>query len=133
LTQGFGLRLRHFFISGLFYFLRLVLVALIYHSQNNVRNVITFCWSCGAVYDYLYHIICCFFDEFIKPSDFQRLCQFRLCRHTTINSVIIKLTVLLSAFVWTLIFLFKSLPDKNKNFRPSYFLIGLGCSIGAVS
>tara|TARA_R110002124_G_scaffold2672_1_gene16829 strand:+ start:11616 stop:12587 length:972 start_codon:yes stop_codon:yes gene_type:complete len=114
-------------IATLFYFwsmlfFALVIVALIYYSQNEIKNTIIPFIGVAAVIVLLlvYNILV--YDVYIRPSDFQRLASLDYTPYNSKESVI-KLTVLFTSFVWILIYFFRTLPDKNKKLRPSYFLI----------
>lgn len=114
-------------LATLFYFwsmlfFALVIVALIYHSQNDIKNTIIPFVGVATVaillvtYNILMH------DAYIRPSNFQRYASLD---YTTYNSgaSILKLTVLFTSFVWILIYFFRTLPDKNKKLRPANFII----------
>jgi hypothetical protein len=126
---GFWIAVATLFYFWAILFFALVLVALIYHSQNNIKNVIAPFVGVAALFIMLIAYNLLLFDEFIRNSNFQRYASLDFTPYN-IKGVILKLTVLLSAFVWTLIYLFKSLQDKNKKFRPSYFLLAWACVLG---
>lgn len=114
-------------VATLFYFwsilfFALVIVALIYHSQNDLKNTIIPFAGFATVIILLvtYNIIV--HDEFIRPSNFNRYASLDYTAYNSSESII-KLTVLFTSFIWILIYFFKSLPEKNKKLRPSYFLI----------
>ncbi|MFC0603395.1 DUF6427 family protein [Winogradskyella pulchriflava] len=103
-------------------FFALVIVALIYHSQNDIKNVIIPFVGVATFFALLlvYNII--LYDTYLKPSDFERYASLD---YTAYNSKenILRFTVLFTSFVWILVYFFRALPDKNKKLRPSYFLI----------
>ena len=114
-------------LATLFYFwsllfFALIIVALIYHSQNDIKNiVIPFLGLVTVVilliaYNILVH------DVYVRPSNFERYASLD---YTPYNSKenILKLTVLFSTFIWSIFYYFKILPEKNKKLRPSYFLV----------
>jgi hypothetical protein len=114
-------------IATLFYFwsmlfFALVIVALIYHSQNDIKNIIIPVIGIVTaivlllVYNILVH------DVYIGPSNFQRYASLDFTPYNSKESVI-KFTVLFTSLIWILIYFFRILPDKNKKLRPSYFLI----------
>lgn len=114
-------------LATLFYFwailfFALVIVALIYYSQNDVKNVIipfiglALVLVLLMVYNVLIH------DVFIRPSNFERYASLDYTPYNT-KASILKLTVLITTFVWILFSFFRILPDKNKKLKPSYFLI----------
>jgi len=114
-------------LATLFYFwsmlfFALVIVALIYYSQNDIKNVIIPFVGLVAMAVLLmtYNVI--FHDVFIRPSNFQRYASIDYTAYNSKQSVI-KLTVLFTSFVWILIYYFRTLADKNKKLRPSYLLI----------
>jgi hypothetical protein len=114
-------------IATLFYFwsilfFALVIVALIYYSQNDIKNIIIpFIGVVSVVVLLLvYNILV--YDVYIRPSNFQRYASLDYTAYNSKESII-KLTVLFTSLVWILIYFFRILPDKNKKLRPSYFLI----------
>jgi hypothetical protein len=114
-------------IATLFYFwsilfFALVIVALIYYSQNDIRNAIVPFVGVATVVILLlvYNIL--IYDVYIRPSNFQRYASLDYTVYNSKESII-KLTVLFTSLIWILIYFFRMLPDKNKKLRPSYFLI----------
>jgi hypothetical protein len=114
-------------LATLFYFwailfFALVIVALIYYSQNDVKNIIIPFVGLALVLLLLmtYNVI--MFDVFIRPTNFKRYASLD---YTSYNSKasILKLTVLFTLFIWILFSYFRILPDKNKKLKPSYFFI----------
>jgi hypothetical protein len=114
-------------IATLFYFwsilfFALVIVALIYYSQNDIKNIIIPFVGVVAVlvlllvYNILVH------DVYIRSSNFQRYASLDFTPYNTKESII-KFTVLFTSLVWILIYFFRTLPDKNKKLRPSYFIM----------
>ncbi|WP_400075826.1 DUF6427 family protein [Winogradskyella sp. R77965] len=119
---GFWIALAMLFYFWSVLFFALVIVALIYHSQNEIKNtIIPFIGIATVVVLFLiYNII--FHDAYIRSSDFQRYASLDFTAYNS-KATILKLTVLFTSLIWTLIYYFKTLPDKNKKLRPSYFLI----------
>ncbi|WP_179317144.1 DUF6427 family protein [Winogradskyella undariae] len=114
-------------LATLFYFWAilffvLVIVALIYYSQNDFKNVIVPFIGTATVLILLlvYNII--MYDVYFKPSDFERYISLDFTAYNS-KASILKLTVLFSTFVWTLFYYFRIIPDKNKKLKPSYFII----------
>jgi hypothetical protein len=114
-------------IATLFYFwsilfFALVIVALIYYSQNDIKNVIIPFVGVATVVVLLmtYNVI--INDVFIAESDFKRYASLDYTPYNS-KAMILKLTVLFTLFIWILISFFKVLPDKNKRLKPSYFII----------
>jgi len=114
-------------VAAMFYFwailfFALVIVALIYHSQNDFKNVIVPFAGIATVlillivYNILVH------DTYIRPEDFKRYASLDFTAYNSKESIL-KFTVLFTSFVWTLIYYFRTLPDKNKKLKPSYFII----------
>lgn len=108
-------------LATLFYFwsilfFALVIVALIYYSQNDFKNIIVPFVGAITVLIFLlvYNIIV--YDVFFKSSDFQRYASLDFTAYDT-KASILKLTILLSSFVWTLFYYFKIIPDKNKKLK----------------
>lgn len=120
-------------IATLFYFwsmlfFALVIVALIYYSQNDIKNTIIPFVSVAAVVVLLLIYNICVYDVYLRPSNFQRYASLDYTPYNSKESII-KLTVLFTSFIWILVSFFRILPDKNKNLKPSYFLIAWGSII----
>ncbi|EDP69559.1 hypothetical protein FBALC1_00355 [Flavobacteriales bacterium ALC-1] len=114
-------------LATLFYFwsilfFALVIVALIYYSQNDIKNVLIPLTGLATVMVLLiiYNII--IHDVFIRPTDFERYASVDFTSYNS-NESILKLTVLCALFIWILIYFFKTVSDKNKKLKPSYFII----------
>ena len=114
-------------LATLFYFwailfFAIIIVALIYYSQNDLKNIIIPFVGIATVAMFLsmYNII--LYDVFIRQSNFER---FASLDYTAYNSseYILKLTVLFTSFIWTVIYYFRSLSEKNKKNIPSFYLI----------
>ena len=118
---GFWLMLATLFYFWAILFFALVIVALIYHAQNDIKNAIIPFVGIATVFVLLlsYNIIV--HDSFIRPTNFQRFASLDYTAYNSKESVI-KLTVLFTSFIWILVYFFKTLPDKNKKRKPSYFL-----------
>ena len=109
-----------FFWSILFF--ALVIVALIYYSQNDFKNIIVpFTGIATALILLLmYNIVV--YDVYFRPSDFERYASLDFTAYNSKESIL-KFTVLFSSFVWTFIYYFRIIPDKNKKLKASYFII----------
>ncbi len=114
-------------IAALFYFwailfFALILVALIYYAQNDIKNVIIpFTGMATALILLMaYNIV--FYDVYFNPSDFERYASLDFTAYNSRESIL-KLTILFSLLVWALFYYFRMIPDKNKKLKPSYFLI----------
>ncbi|WP_225035902.1 DUF6427 family protein [Winogradskyella sp. SM1960] len=119
---GFWIVLASLFYFWAILFFALVIVALIYHSQNDFKNVIIPFIGVATVAILLvaYNIVV--YDEYIRPSNFKRYASLDFTAYDSKESIL-KLTILFTALIWTLIYFFKNIPDKNKKLKPSYFLI----------
>ena len=114
-------------VATLFYFwsilfFALVIVALIYYSQNDIKNTIIPFLGISAVIILLLGYNILVYDVYIRPSNFMRYASLDYTPYNSKESII-KFTVLFTSLVWILVYFFKTLPDKNKKLRPSYFLI----------
>lgn len=114
-------------LAALFYFwsilfFALVIVALIYYSQNDFKNIIIpFAGVATAIILLLmYNII--LHDVYFTPSDFERYANLDFTAYNSKGSIL-KFTVLFSLFIWTFVYYFRLIPDKNKKLKPSYFII----------
>jgi len=120
-------------LAALFYFwsilfFALVIVALIYHSQNDFKNVVIPFIGVATVFILLlvYNIIVN--DVYLKPSNFKRYASLDFTSYNSKDNIL-KFTVLFTSYIWTLVYFFKNLPDKNKKLKPSYFLIAWASTI----
>ncbi|WP_405574708.1 DUF6427 family protein [Winogradskyella sp. Asnod2-B02-A] len=109
-----------FFWSILFF--ALVIVALIYYSQNDFKNIIIpfIGVATAVVLLVMFNIIV--YDVYFRPSDFERYASLDFTAYNSKESIL-KFTVLFSSFVWSFIYYFRIIPDKNKKLKPSYFII----------
>ncbi|WP_299524237.1 DUF6427 family protein [Winogradskyella sp.] len=120
--SGFWIAIATFFYFWAILFFALVIVALIYHSKNDVKNtIIPFVGFVTAVllliaYNIIVH------DTYIRPTNFERYASLDFTAYNSVEQII-KFTILFTSFVWTLIYFFRILPDKNKKLRPSFFLV----------
>lgn len=119
---GFWIMMATLFYFWSILFFAVVIVALIYHSKNNLKNVIIPFVGVAAVVLLLiaYNIVV--YDTYVKPTNFSR---FASIDYSVYNSgeFILKFTVLFTSFVWVLIYFFRTIQDKNKKLKPSFFLI----------
>ncbi|WP_111683174.1 DUF6427 family protein [Winogradskyella tangerina] len=119
---GFWIMLATLFYFWAILFFALVIVALIYHSKNDIKNtIIPFVGLISVVlmlvaYNIIVH------DTYVTGTNFQRYASLDFTVYNSIDHILI-FTILFTAFIWTLIYFFRILPDKNKKLRPSFFLI----------
>lgn len=113
-------------LATLFYFWALlffaiIIVALIYYFQNDVKNIIIpfIGVATVAVLLFTYNVI--FYGVFITDSNITRFASLDFTPYNSAQSIM-KLTLLFTSLVWILVLYFKNLADKNKRLRPSYFL-----------
>ncbi|MBC2843842.1 DUF6427 family protein [Winogradskyella flava] len=119
---GFWIMLATLFYFWAILFFALVIVALIYHSQNDIKNTIIPFVGVATVIILLITFNIVAYDEYIKPSNFDRYASLDFTSYNS-KANILKFTVLFTSFIWILIYFFRMLPDKNKKLRPSYFLV----------
>ena len=119
---GFWIMLATLFYFWSILFFALVIVSLIYHSQNDIKNTIIPFIGVLTVIVLLMIYNIYFFDTYFKPSNFERYASLDFTSYNSKESIL-KFTILFTAYVWILIYFFRTLPDKNKKLRPSYFLV----------
>lgn len=119
---GFWIALASLIYFWAILFFAIVIVALIYYSQNNLKNILVpfMGLACLLLIFVTYNIVA--YDAFLTPTNFERYASLDFTPYNSKEGVI-KLTVLFTSFVWVLIYFFKNLRDKNKKLRPSYFLV----------
>ncbi|WP_339622678.1 DUF6427 family protein [uncultured Winogradskyella sp.] len=112
-------------------FFAILLVALIYHAQNDIKNIIVPFVGVLTVAILLlsYNII--YYDVFLRDSNFNLNASID---YTAYNSKenIARLTAIFVAFIWILIYFFKTISDKNKKLKPSYFLVAWSAIIAVL-
>lgn len=119
---GFWIMLATLFYFWSILFFALVIVALIYHTQNDIKNTIIPFIGVLTVIVLLVIYNIYFFDTYFKPSNFERYASLDYTSYNNKESIL-KITILFTAYLWILIYFFRTLPDKNKILRPSYFLV----------
>jgi len=119
---AFWIAMATLFYFWSFLFFALVIVALIYYSQNDVKNIIIPFVGVATVFILLmaYNVI--MHDVFFKSSNFERYASLDFTPYNSRESIV-KLTVLITVFVWILLAFFRILSDKNKKIKPAYFFI----------
>lgn len=119
---AFWIAMATLFYFWVFLFFALVIVALIYYSQNDVKNIIIPFVGVATVLILLivYNVI--MHDVFFRPSNFERYASLDYTPYNSKESIV-KLTVLCTVFIWILLAFFRILPDKNKKIKPAYFFI----------
>ncbi|MDC1229925.1 DUF6427 family protein [bacterium] len=112
-------------------FFAILLVALIYHAQNDIKNIIVPFVGVLTVAILLlsYNII--YYDVFLRDSNFNLNASID---YTAYNSKenIARLTAIFVAFIWILVYFFKTISDKNKKLKPSYFLVAWSAIIAVL-
>ena len=119
---GFWIVLASFFFFWSILFFALVIVALIYHSQNDFKNVIIPFTGIATALILLLIFNIVVYDEYFRAEDFERYASLDFSVYNS-KANILKFTVLFSSFVWIFISYFRIIPDKNKKIKPSYFLV----------
>ncbi|NRB83244.1 MAG: hypothetical protein HRU49_05670 [Winogradskyella sp.] len=119
---GFWIMLATLFYFWSILFFALVIVALIYDTQNDIKNTIIPFIGVLTVIVLLVIYNIYFFDTYFKPSNFERYASLDYTSYNNKESIL-KITILFTAYLWILIYFFRTLPDKNKILRPSYFLV----------
>jgi hypothetical protein len=114
-------------LASLFYiwallFLLIVIVALIYYWQNETKNLVMPLLGCLIVFVLLlsYNII--FNDAFIEEGTFKLYASLDFETYNSLEQIIV-LAIAAFVYLWSLVFYFKNVADKNKKIRPAYFLV----------
>lgn len=119
---GFWITVAALFHFWAILFFAVVIVALIYHSKNNLKNIIIPFVGVATVILLLVAFNIVTYDTYIRPTNFSRIASLDYSVYNS-GEFILKFTVLFTSFVWTLIYFFKTIQDKNKKLKPSFFLI----------
>ncbi|MFP4844601.1 DUF6427 family protein [Winogradskyella sp. PE311] len=119
---GFWIMLAALFYFWAILFFSLVIVALIYHSQNDIKNAIIPFMGIAVILVLLVIYNVFVYNVYIQPTNFE---LYASLDYTPYNSGenILRFTVLFTSFIWVIVYFFRTLQDKNKKLRPSYFLI----------
>jgi hypothetical protein len=123
-------------IASLFYFWAIlffiiVLIALIYYSQNDIKNwIIPFSGLITAcIIVVSYNIV--MYDYFL-PEDFVLPnVSFNFYSLNNLQSII-GITLIVSLLIWCSLFYIKSIKEKTKKLKTSYILIGFSAIIALV-
>ena len=123
-------------IATLFYFwsvlfFAIIIVALIYYSQNDPKNVIIPFLGVLTVMVLLMSFNILTYDVYFRSSNFERFASLDFSPYNSKGSII-KLTMLFASLIWIMVYFFKILPDKNKKLKPSYFLIAWAAIIAVL-
>ncbi|MEO1030065.1 MAG: DUF6427 family protein [Bacteroidota bacterium] len=119
---GFWMMLATLFYFWTILFFALVIVALIYHSKNDIKNTIIPFVGLVTVILLLIAYNISIHDTYIRPTDFERYASLDFTAYNRIDHIL-KFTILFTSLIWVLIYFFRILPDKNKKLRPSFFLV----------
>ena len=114
-------------VASIFYFWAIiffivVLIALVYFFQNDIKNVVVpFIGLLVLEILYVcYNIV--FNDSYFGEKGYLETINFDYSVYNS-KSMILALTIILSIFIWILIYYFKTIQDKSKKLRPSYLII----------
>ncbi len=122
LDAGFWIMLATLFYLWSALFFLIVIVALMYYSQNNVKNIIVPIIGACTVVVLLFAYNIVRFDTYFQPSDIDFAYSLDFTVYNSKQNII-RLTVLVVAFIWTSIYYLNNLSDKNKRLKPSYFIV----------
>ena len=119
---GFWMAVATLFYFWSILFFALIIVALIYYSQNQVKNlIIPFVgFLCVLIILMSYNVL--FHDVFIKPNDFVRLYSLEFAPFNTASGIL-KLTVVIVTLLWSLVYFFSHIQEKNKTIKPILFIM----------
>ncbi|MCA0131310.1 DUF6427 family protein [Winogradskyella alexanderae] len=114
-------------MATLFYFwailfFAIIIVGLIYYSQNDIKNVIIPLIGVITVLILLVAYNILIQDKFFGSSNFEITASLDFTPYNK-KATVFKLTILITSFLWTIVYYFKSIADKNNKLKPSYFLI----------
>ncbi|WP_411766108.1 DUF6427 family protein [Winogradskyella sp. A3E31] len=119
---GFWIGLASFFDTWALLFFLIIIVALIYYWQNDLKNLLVPFLGLATVW-IIYISYCIIADGvFLQPGTFRLYASLDFTSYDS-PSKIITLTIAASMYVWMTFFYFKALSEKNKKVRPSFFLV----------
>ncbi|WP_422106683.1 DUF6427 family protein [Winogradskyella sp.] len=119
---GFWMMLATLFYFWAILFFALIIVALIYHSKNDIKNTIIPFVGLVTVILLLMAYNISVHDTYVRPTDFERYASLDFTAYNRIDHIL-KFTILFTSLIWVLIYFFRILTDKNKKLRPSFFLV----------
>ena len=123
-------------LSSLFYtwailYLLVVFVALAYFWQNEGKYIAVSLLGVVSVFVLLvlYNII--FKDQYILESNFDFSSSFDFSNYNSAGKII-RFTVVITIYIWSLVFYFKSASEKNKKLKPIHTLVVLSSFVAIV-
>ena len=123
-------------LSALFYtwavlYLFVVFIALGYYWQNEGKYIAVSLFGVVTVFILLvlYNIV--FKDQYLSQTHFDFSYDFNFSDYNSLSEII-KLTVVVALYLWSLIFYLKNTSEKNKTLRPIHTLIILASFIAII-
>ena len=123
-------------VSALFYtwavlYLFVVFIALGYYWQNEGKYIAVSLFGVVTVFILLvlYNIV--FKDQYLSQTNFDFSYGFDFLDYNSLSEII-KFTVVLALYIWSLIFYLKNTSEKNKTLKPIHTLIILASFIAII-
>ena len=109
-------------------FLIVLIIALLYHSQNDIKNWIIPGIGLMTVAILMFSFNIVYHDKYFIENTFNTNLSFDFSIFNNLQSII-SITLFFSLLIWTLIYFIKSIKQKTKRFKPSYIFIAISAII----
>ena len=119
---GFWIGMASFFDTWALLFFLIIIVALIYHWQNDFKNLLIPFLGLATVWIIYISYCIIVYDAYLSPSILSLYASLDFSAYNNIASIL-TLTIVASMYIWMTISYFKQLSEKNKKVKPSFFLI----------
>lgn len=110
-----------FYVWSILFFL-IIIVALIYYWQKDVKNIAVPFLGLLTIIVLLLSYNILFKGAYLDNATFKLDSSLDFTGYNSLSQVI-RLTIVASVYIWCLVFYFKNIGDKNKKVKPAYFFI----------
>jgi len=112
-------------------FLIVLIIALLYYSQNNIKNWIIPIIGLLTVSIVMFSYNIVYHNQYFIENTFNTNMSFDFLVFNNPQSII-SITLFFSLLIWTLIFFFKNIKQKTKRLKPAYIFIAISAIIALV-
>ena len=119
---GFWIGMASFFETWALLFFLIIIVALIYHWQNDFKNLLVPFLGLATIWIIYISYCIVVYGVFLLPGIFKLYASLDFTPYNNPENIL-TLTIVASIYIWMTAFYFKALGEKNKKVRPSFFLI----------
>ncbi|MDO1502213.1 DUF6427 family protein [Winogradskyella maritima] len=119
---GFWMALASLFYVWALLFFVIIIVALIYYWQNDIKNAVIPFLGVLTVAIILVTFNIMMHGDYLQDNTFIPYSSLNFSAYNSASGIL-TLTIGASMFVWMAVYYFKQIKDRNKTLRPVYFLI----------